>query len=352
LALAARAAGTIVRARQQTEHAVKAVDGARNSIDGRGMLSRSSTAAGVILTAAIAACGTAAPPSPAPVPAPTAPPAAATAAAPAVDDARGARLYDNWRAEKGLGDTFKPDSSKTAEIDGQGGPQGNGSLVDSAGKPLANTGHDYRLKNLFGWDLRGTEGVYGPAYQKKSYVLPHNLLSDTRAPEELRNWLAKGSDSVPAYSAVLDERDLSDLVAFLDKTRKGELAGPAAIFQLDPGAPKGFVLKPGGDAKRGTARFARTCAGCHGADGRKIVIDETESVGSLARSSGYEVWFKILHGQPGTQMGRQISERTAPEQASAILDLFAALCDRKTFPANPTAEDVKDADARCGAYLR
>jgi mono/diheme cytochrome c family protein len=151
---------------------------------------------------------------------------------------------------------------------------------------------------------------------------------------------------------VLDDRDLGDLVAFIDKTRKGELAGPAAIFRLDAAAPKGFVLNPGGDAERGKARFARSCAGCHGPAGQKLVIDDTESVGSISRSSGYEIWFKILHGQPGTQMGRQVSARSAPEQASAILDLFAALCDRKTFPPNPGAEDVKDADARCGAYLR
>lgn len=313
------------------------------------MAFRSLSAVATLSTAAVVACGTATPPAPASAPASTAP-ATATAAAP--DDARGARLYDNWRAEKGLADTFKPDSSKTAEVDGEGGPQGNGSLLDSSGKPIANNGHDYRLKNLFGWDLRGSEGVYGPAHQNKSFVLPHNLLTDTRSPEELHTWLAKGSDTVPAFGSVLDERDLSDLVAFVDKTRRGELAGPGAIFQLNATAPKGFVLNPGGDAVRGKARFARTCATCHGPDGRKLVIDDTESAGSISRSSGYEIWFKILHGQPGTAMDRQIPEPTAPEQAAAILDLLAALCDRTSFPANPGAEDVKDGDPRCGTYLR
>lgn len=315
------------------------------------MAFRSLTAAGFLFALGLVACSATTSAPPAPPPAPVAP-SAPDAVPAAPDDARGARLYDNWRAEKGLSDSFKPDSSKTTEVDGAGGPAGNGTLLDAAGKPLLNSGHDYRLKNLFGWDLRGKEGVYGAEYQKKSFVLPNNLLTDTRTPEELRAWLTKGSDSVPAYGSVLDDRDLSDLVAFLDKTRKGELTGPAAIFQLNAAAPKGFVLNPGGDATRGKARYASACAGCHGADGRKIVIDETESVGTLSRSSGYEIWFKILHGQPGTQMGRQVSEKTAAEQAAAILDLFAALCDRAAFPANSGAEDVKDGDVRCGGYLR
>lgn len=315
------------------------------------MAFRTLSAAGILLALGPVACSATTSTPPAPAAAPVAP-SAAEATRPAPDDARGARLYDNWRAEKGLTDSFKPDSSKTPEVDGQGGPQGNGTLLDAAGKPLVNSGHDYRLKNLFGWDLRGKEGVYGAEYQKKSYVLPNNLLTDARPPEELHAWLAKGSDSVPAYASVLDERDLADLVAFLDKTRKGELAGPTAIFQLNATAPKGFVLNGGGDAARGKARYARACAGCHGADGRKIVIDDVESVGTLSRTSGYEIWFKILHGQPGTQMGRQIPEKTAAEQAGAILDLLAALCDRAAFPANAGSEDVKDGDARCGAYLR
>ena len=298
------------------------------------------------------ACATSAPPhsvSPR-SPAATAPTAQPVSRAP--DDARGARLYDNWRAEKGVVATFTPDSAKTPELDGAGGPDANGTLRDGAGRSLPNAGHDYRLKNLFGWDLRGAEGIYGPDYQKKSFVLAHNLLTDPRPAHELRAWLASGSDTVPALGAVLDARDLDDLTAFIDKTRAGALAGPAAIFDLAKAAPKGFVLKQGGDATRGKTRFAKTCAGCHGPDGRKVAIDETESVGSLSRSSGYEIWFKILHGQPGTPMARQVAEADATAQAQAILDLLAALCDRVAFPAMASAEDVKDGDVRCGTYLR
>jgi mono/diheme cytochrome c family protein len=267
------------------------------------------------------------------------------------DDARGGRLYDNWRSEKGL-ETFKPDSAKTPELDGAGGPNGNGTLNDQEGKPIPNTGHDYRLKNLFGWDLRGAQGIYGAAFQNKSYVLGHNLLSDTRSAEELRSWLAQGGPGVPAFGAVLDDRDLDDLVAFLVKTRARELVTPELVFRLDEAAPKGFTLLVGGDAARGKQYYAERCAGCHGDDGREFAIDDVESVGTLSRSSGYEIWFKLAHGQPGTEMGRQLQQTGGAAQAQEALDLLAALCDRSAFPAPANGEDVPDGDARCGGYLR
>lgn len=278
---------------------------------------------------------------------------AAPASPKAADDARGGRLFDNWVSEKGLGKTFAADSSKTPELDGKGGPHGNGTLNDSEGKPLANSGHDYRLKNLFGWDLRGQEGVYGADYQKKSFVLATNLLKDTRSPAKLREWFEKGGEGVPAFGAVLDARDLDDLIAFVVKTRTGELISPELVFQLDKAAPKGFVLKGGGDAARGKRAFAERCSKCHGDDGRKMAIDDVESVGSISRAAGYEIWFKMAHGQPGTQMGRQLTETGAAAQAQTALDLFAALCDRKTFPAlAPGGKDVPNGDVRCGTYLR
>jgi mono/diheme cytochrome c family protein len=271
----------------------------------------------------------------------------------APDDARGGRLYDNWRAEKALGDGFVPDDSKTPQPDGKGGPNGNGTLNDGAGSPLLNTGHDYRLKNLFGWDLRGAEGVYGAAYQKKSYVLARNLLTDTRAAEELQRWLSQGDEHTPAYGQVLDATDLADLTAFLVKTKAGLLATPDQVYRLDADAPKNYALNPGADVASGRQRYADSCAGCHGEDGREMPIDETESVGTMARTSAYEIWFKIQNGQPGTKMERQVSEASGAENSRAILAIVAALCDRTAFPPlSGQSKDVSEGDLRCGPYLR
>jgi mono/diheme cytochrome c family protein len=268
------------------------------------------------------------------------------------NDARGGRLYDNWRLEKGMAESFVPDPVNSAAIDGKGGPNRDGTLNDGAGRPLPNNGHDYRLKNLFGWDLRGAEGISGSAFQRKPYVLEHNLLTDTRSAEELREWLARGAPDVPAYGQVLSDEDLDDLVAFLVKTRDGELARPSSIIALDEKAPGHYVLAPGGDPARGRNRYAVSCADCHGDDGRYMTIDDTESLGTMSRSNAYEVWFKMLNGQPGTDMRRQILDHGGPDQERAILDVLAALCDRTAFPAMAGAKDVADADPRCSSYLR
>ena len=113
-----------------------------------------------------------------------------------------------------------------------------------------------------------------------------------------------------------------------------------------------YVLAPGGNPARGRDRYAVSCADCHGEDGRFMPIDGSESLGSVSRSSAYEVWFKMLNGQPGTDMRRQIVDTSSADQEQAILDVLAALCDRKAFPPMAGSKDVPDADPRCSAYLR
>jgi hypothetical protein len=83
-----------------------------------------------------------------------------------------------------------------------------------------------------------------------------------------------------------------------------------------------------------------------------MTIDQTQSLGTLSRSSAYEVWFKMLNGQPGTDMRRQILDSKGDEQEQAILDVLAALCDRTLFPAMAGGKDVRDGDPRCAAYLK
>jgi len=271
-----------------------------------------------------------------------------------VDIARGGRLYDNWVSEKKLKDAFKPDSSKTPELDGSGGPNGNGTLSDRSGRPLPNTGHDYRLKNLFGWDLRGAHGIYGSSYQNKDFVLGQNLLEGARTEQQLVDWLKNGDAQLPAYGAVLDERDLRDLAAFLAAAREHRVPRPEDVFTLDAAAPKNYKLLPGADPKRGATAIAKRCSGCHGTQGTKFAIDDTESIGTLSRTSGYEIWLKIANGHPGSTMKSQLlaGDGDGAERGKLVLDILAALCDRQAFPKFPNGTDVPDGDPRCGEYLR
>jgi mono/diheme cytochrome c family protein len=111
---------------------------------------------------------------------------------------------------------------------------------------------------------------------------------------------------------------------------------------------------PSADVARGRQRFADSCANCHGDDGRELPIDETESVGTMARANAYEIWFKIQNGQPGSDMKRQVAEPSGAENSRAILDILAALCDRTAFPplSGQESKDVPAGDLRCGPHLR
>lgn len=270
---------------------------------------------------------------------------------PQPSDAVGGLAYDRWYIDT----PFKPDAKGTPGVaDGLGGPFNDGTLADATGKPMLNdTGHDYRFKNFFGWDLRGAEGISGPKYQNKPFALAKNLLTDRRTAAELEAWLAKGGDGMPAYGGTAPPETLKALAAFLSKVQAGELPGPDAVWTLAPTA--GFyALVPGGDAARGAELVKARCAKCHGKDGTKELFDDGAfSLGSFSRQKAYEGWMKILNGHPGSKMKRQVRGATAKEMGQELLDIHAALCDRTAFPVGPaTGKDVADGDPRCGAYLK
>lgn len=266
----------------------------------------------LLLSSVLAACGgnnT----SGAPVASPTTTPKSS------YDTALGGRLFDKWSAE----------TKRNAQA-----PE--------------------RLKNLFGWDLRGSHGMYGAPHMDKKTALDIDLLSWPGDVETIANRFAAGEGALPAYGAVLDRAQLEALAAFVVAERDGTLPRADAIVTLTNPAAKDYSLRAGGRAEHGKKLFAERCAGCHGADGTAFMLDEGEySLGSHARQKAYEDWFKILNGQPGTGMKRQVKGTSASEMAQEILDLLTALCDRTAFPAGSASKpDVADGDPRCGAALR
>lgn len=265
----------------------------------------------------------------------------------------GGRLFDNWAAEIGM--EFVPDDPSTPALDGKGGPFGNGTLPNHEGAPLANAGHDYRLKNLFGWDLRGGDGVYGERYLNKTHVLLPDLLKNTETRNVWVSRLTHGEDAIPAYGKVLNAEQIDALVTFLMGMRDGTLPQPTDIYVLTSKEQGHYTLVAGADVARGHEVFAQTCARCHGADGAKWAVEDGKySVGSIARQKAYETWLKVLNGQPGTDMHGQVEHTLAREQKAGVLrDLMAALCDSKRYPKGQSTEpEVADGDPRCGSYLR
>ena len=267
--------------------------------------------------------------------------------------ARGGRLFDKWTREVRPRE-FKADSKATPDqMDGKGGPNRNGTLNDASGKPLANTGHSYRLKSFFGWDLRGQAGIAGKAYQDKPHTLPINLLTDNRTPNELRDWLTHGGDGLPAYGTVLDEGALSALVAFIIAQREHRLPRAEDIWKLSADAPKHYTLLPDADIARGRDFIQNACSRCHGDDGTQLSLGHRHSLGSFSRAKAYEAWLKIVSGHPGSRMGPQLPPGTTPDaQVATLLNGLAALCDRQQYPPKVPGSDVPDSDMRCGSYLR
>jgi hypothetical protein len=265
----------------------------------------------------------------------------------------GGRLFDHWAKELNL--DFVPDNPETPDADGKGGPFNNGTLPGRDGNPILNTGHDYRLKNLFGWDLRGADGIYGPNYRNKPHVLLPDLLKNTDSREDWITRLDEGEDAIPAFGKVLTRPQIEALVDFLLGVRDGTLPQPNDFFALSENTPGNYQLTPGGDAERGVAYFIQTCSHCHGADGTSFLLEDGAlSLGMLMRLEGYETWAKVLSGQPGTGMHSQVPQGVPREEIVQIIrDLNAATCDRTRYPKGAaTGGDVPDGDPRCGSYLK
>ena len=270
--------------------------------------------------------------------------------------ALGGRLFDMWYDD--IDTDFVPDDAETPDVDGRGGPNGNGTLNGADGAPIANTGHDYRFKNLFGWDMRGDAGIYGVDHQAKPWVLPSGPLSQRHVRASRSQWIDRvmnGEGGLPAYGEVMSATEIEALVDFMLAVRDGRLPRPENLYALSTDAPKGFVLAPGGEAERGRQFYDAQCAECHGADATQIIFDNGEqSLGQHARYYGYAVAMISLSGEPGSEMGAEQSlNLSAAAQTSTLLDLLAALCDRERYPRGAgTDPDVPDGDPRCGGYLK
>ncbi|UCC72927.1 MAG: hypothetical protein JSV86_21705 [Gemmatimonadota bacterium] len=140
-------------------------------------------------------------------------------------------------------------------------------------------------------------------------------------------------DQMPDLSDIMTEEQVWDLVKFL----KEEAIDTDLLYDYNTSGtyPTGSIsysnIGAGGDAANGDAVYAASCAVCHGADGTAVLVDGTYSVGSFLRAKPYEVQHKVKFGQPGSIMGRLLSD------VNDILDLYAALTNEANYP-DPPAE--------------
>jgi mono/diheme cytochrome c family protein len=216
-----------------------------------------------------------------------------------------------------------------------------------------NFSNFFRCKQCHAWDRLGNAASYigrAPSTTRPN-VSSVDLIehSEHHTPQELFDALSSSAgrrsvsadlstydpatnstvgDQMPDLSEIMTDEQIWDLVKFL----KEEANDTELLYDVSTTGtyPTGSVtysnIGMGGDATNGDAIYAADCAGCHGTDGRAIVVDGEYTVGSFLRSKPYEVQHKVKFGQPGTSMGSLVTD------INDILDLYAALTDETMYP--------------------
>lgn len=184
----------------------------------------------------------------------------------------------------------------------------------------------WRCKECHGWDYLGVDGEYGEGEHRTGFP---GILNVSRAPGEVYELLALGPGDIEGghgYGEVLEERELWDLVRFVDEGAR------ATVDIIDSGGQ--FA----GNVSRGEELFLTgigteaACGACHGPDGVEMPhIDDghegsgaaeeenageahDETVGGVARESPWEFHHKARFGHPGSAMhGYQFGGATHAE---------------------------------------
>ncbi len=215
----------------------------------------------------------------------------------------------------------------------------------------------FRCKQCHGWDLLGRAGSYvnrAPTTNRpniasldllqiaktKSYTDLFTLIKNGSNPSIRRGLSADLStynpasnstigDQMPNYSAILSDKQIWDLVKFL-KTEVTDV-NDLYDFTISGTYPTGAItysnIGKGGTAATGDTYYASNCVGCHGTNGKLILVDaNTYTVGSFIRSKPNEAHFKVKFGQLGSSM-------TAFNPIlQQMKDLYKALTDTTKYP--------------------
>jgi len=180
--------------------------------------------------------------------------------------ANGGRLYDKWFAENKMP---KPTADHPA-YPHKGGQYGKDT--------------SWRCKECHGWDYKGKDG----AYAKGGHATGIKGISGGagKDPKEILTLLRGPSHGYT--EAMLPAKDAEALALFVSKGQ----VDMAKYIDVATGKPKG-------NGAKGEAYFNTMCAGCHGADGKKITTGP--SLGSVA-GNAYEMLHKVMNGQPAEAM--------------------------------------------------
>ena len=155
-------------------------------------------------------------------------------------------------------------------------------------------------------------------------------IDDTLADYDPSNNAAVG-DAMPAYSDILTDAQIWDIVKFL----KEEALDTTALYDLiliggQYPRGRGFSnLGIDGSDVAGKELFANACADCHGVDGTAVLLaGGSFTVGKYMRNKPFIGQHKAKFGHLGSAMGPVLKDANLGD----IQGLFAAMRDKNAFP--------------------
>lgn len=181
--------------------------------------------------------------------------------------ARGGLLYDKW---------YKVIGAQKPEGTHKSWPASN---TKKAGDVT------WRCKSCHGWDLKGKDG----AYASGSYKTGITGLEAMKGADNAKV-IAIMKDASHELGGLMEDQDYTDLANFVTK-------GQYDLADFIDYKTK----KVKGDAAKGEAYYNTVCAKCHGMDGT-LPKEMEETVGYLVNKNPWEIFQKIMNGQPAEDM--------------------------------------------------
>ncbi|HEY9075953.1 MAG TPA: c-type cytochrome [Anaerolineaceae bacterium] len=191
---------------------------------------------------------------------------------------RGAALYDDWAA-----------------VVGKNPPAGNMPLWGTQKTNTRSGADTYRCVSCHGWDYAGKDGAYRPGTSFYTGFPGISTATRSAKPEEIVALLKGSKNKDHNFSAWIDDSSLLDLAEFIKN---------GVIDDREYIDPVTLEVK-GGSAANGKTLYDKSCASCHGSDGKKLPFrfeGRDAYLGDLADLDPWRFLHKTRFGTPGTKM--------------------------------------------------